>query len=495
MTTDAPVKYETVIGLEVHAQLATESKMFCRCSTAYADAPPNTHVCPICLGMPGVLPVINRQAVEFVVMTGLALNCTISGESRFDRKNYQYPDLMKGYQISQSYLPLCRDGWLEIEVDGVRRRIGISDVHLEEDTARLVHLTNEAGETYSLVDVNRAGAPLMEIVTRPDIRSAEEAREYLVRLQQILRYLGVSKANMEEGSMRCEPSVSIRPLGNSDFGTRVEIKNIASFRSVYRAVQYEVERQRQILESGGQVEHETRGWRDDEGCTVPQRRKEYADDYRYFPEPDLPPLVLSPEYVESIRARLPELPAARRRRLVEEYGLSPYEADLLTEARERADYFQAALAPALAQNDAEFIRRQAKAVANWMLGDMARLLNASGIDIQSVKVGPDQLYAMIRLVEDGTISGKIAKTVFEEMFQTGKSATQIVEELGLTQISGAEELGAVVDRVMAGNPAAVADYQSGKQEALKFLVGQVMKETRGRANPGLVNDILRQKLG
>ncbi len=493
MATRAPVTYEAVIGLEVHAHLATASKKFCRCDTDNASSAPNTYVCPVCMGMPGVLPVINRTAVEFTVMTGLALNCRISEHSHFDRKNYLYPDLMKGYQISQSYEPFCRDGWLEIEVDGAAKKVGISDVHLEEDTARLVHRVNEAGDGYSLVDVNRAGVPLIEIVSRPDMRSAEEARQYVVRLQQILRYLGVSTANMEEGSMRCEPSVSLRPAGQSEFGTRVEVKNINSFRAVFRAVEYEIERQRALLEAGGHVAQETVGWREEEGRTVSQRSKEYAHDYRYFPEPDLPPVHVTTAEIDALRARLPELPMQRRARLVDEYGLTPYEADLLTESRERADYFQAALAASGASGDAE-TRRAAKSIANWMLGELARLLNASAMDITVAKVSPEQLCAMIRLVEDGTISGKIAKTVFEEMFNTGKPAARIVEELGLRQISSSSQVEEVVDRVIAGNPRPVDDYRSGKQEALRFLVGQVMKETRGQANPELANEILRRKL-
>ena len=493
MTTAVASKYEVIIGLEVHAQLTTKSKMFCRCSADYAASPPNTHVCPVCLGMPGVLPVINRQAVEYTIMTGLALSCTIAEQSRFDRKNYPYPDLMKGYQISQYDLPLCRDGWLEIEVDGVRKRVGISDVHLEEDTARLLHRSDEAGQDYSLVDVDRSGVPLMEIVSKPDMRSAEEARQYVVKLQQILRYLGVSNANMEEGSMRCEPSVSLRPVGSSDFGTRVEIKNINSFRAVYRAVGFEIERQAAVLESRGTVVHETRGWREDLGETVSQRTKEYADDYRYFPEPDLPPLTFSRQYIDELRARLPELPDAKRERFVARYGLGSYEANLLTETRARADYFEAALEPVRDAAD-DVPQKRAKAVANWMLGDFARLLNATGTDIAQAKVAPSDLYDMILLVEEGSISGTIAKAVFEEMFAMGKPPRQVLEERGLTLISGADELGAVIEKVMTANPKAVADYRSGKQEALKFLIGQAMRETRGRASPEVVKELLKGRL-
>jgi aspartyl-tRNA(Asn)/glutamyl-tRNA(Gln) amidotransferase subunit B len=493
MTTTVAAKYEIIIGVEVHAQLTTRSKMFCRCSADYASASANTHVCPVCLGMPGVLPVINQQAVEYTIMTALALNCTIPERSKFDRKNYPYPDLMKGYQISQYDMPLSRNGWLEIEVNGERKRVGITRVHLEEDTARLVHRVDEAGQPYSLVDVNRSGVPLMEIVSEPDIRSPEEARQYATRLRQILRYIGVSTADMEEGSFRCEPNISIRPAGSDKFGTKVELKNINSFRAVYRALEYEVRRQIEALESGGRVVQETRGWREDLGRTVSQRSKEYAHDYRYFPEPDLPVMTFSPEYVESIRARLPELPDAKRDRFIEQYGLAPYEAGLLTEARERADYFEACLAP-IKGGDKSLLRRRAKAVANWMLGDFARLLNATETDITAARVQPGQLYDMIRLIEDGTITGTAAKAVFEEMFATGKGPQQVVKERGLTQISAADELTAVVEKVLAENPKAVADYRGGKQEAVKFLVGQVMRATRGRANAGVVQQLLRERL-
>jgi aspartyl-tRNA(Asn)/glutamyl-tRNA(Gln) amidotransferase subunit B len=477
MTTVA-TQYETVIGLEVHVQLLTKSKMFCPCSTAYADSPPNTHVCPVCLGMPGVLPVINRQAVEYTIMTGLALNCEIASVSRFDRKNYPYPDLMKGYQISQYDQPLSHNGWMDIEVDGQYKRAGITRVHLEEDVAKLVHARNEAGETYSLVDVNRSGVPLMEIVGEPDLRSPEEAREYLVKLRQILLYLGVSNANMEEGQFRCDANVSIRPLGSQEFLGKVEVKNMNSFRAVYRALAFEVERQREVVAGGGRIVQETRGWVEPEGRTVSQRTKEYAHDYRYFPEPDLPPLSISREWVETIRAHMPELPDAKRERFMRQYGLSEYEVDLLTESRARAD-----------------LRQRAKAVSNWMLGDFVHLLNAAGQDIAASLVKPEHLSQMLDLMDSGVITGKIAKTVFEEMFRSGKTPSQVVEEAGLTQIAASDELTTVVEKVLAENTKAVRDYQEGKEEALRFLVGQVMRETRGRANPGVVHDLLGTKLG
>ncbi len=493
MTAPTATEYEVVIGMEVHAQLLTKSKMFCPCSAAYADSPPNTHVCPVCLGMPGVLPVINRQAIEYTLMTGLALNCDIPERAKFDRKNYPYPDLMKGYQISQYDLPLCVNGWLEIDLDGETRRIGVTRVHLEEDTARLTHRTDETGEDHSLVDVNRSGVPLMELVSEPDIRSAEEARLYLMKLQQILRFLGVSHANMEEGNMRCEPNVSLRPPGQAEFGEKVELKNINSFRAVYLAIQYEVERQSKLLDAGEPVVQETRGWREDEGHTVSQRGKEYADDYRYFPEPDLPPLTFSRDYVEDLRARLPELPDVRCRRFIDEYGLTPYEANLLTASRARADYYEQALEEA--RGDDERLRRRAKAVANWVLGDFARLLNAEGIEIDEAKVAPKDLHDLMVLIEEGTVSITGAKGVFEEMFRGGKAPRAVVEEQGLTQISAADELAAVVEQVVAENPKPVADYRGGKEEAIKFLVGQVMRATRGRAKPDLARQLLQEQLG
>ncbi len=492
MTAPTATTYEVVIGIEVHAQLLTKSKMFCACRAGYFGAAPNTHVCPVCLGMPGVLPVINQQAVEYTIMTGLALNCRIPEQAKFDRKNYPYPDLMKGYQISQYDLPLCVEGWLEIDLDGETKRIGVTRVHLEEDTARSIHRTDQAGEGYSLIDVNRSGTPLMEIVSEPDVRSGQEARLYLTKLQQTLRYLGVSQANMEEGNMRCEPNISLRPAGQPEFGTKVELKNLNSFRAVEQGVDYEIERQREILSSGGHVVHETRGWREEEGRTVSQRSKEFAEDYRYFPEPDLPVLTISRSYVEELRARLPELPDAKRRRLMEHYGLGHYEANLLSATRARADYFEQALDGEEA-ND-ELLRGRAKAVANWMLGDFARLLNAEGIDLSEAKVAPKDLHDLIVLIEEGTVSTTGAKNVFEEMFRSGKPARAVVEEHGLSQISGADELREVIAQIIAKHPQPVADYRGGKEEALKFLVGQVMRETRGRAKPDLVHELLREEL-
>ena len=479
------MEYEPVIGLEVHAQLLTESKMFCRCSADYAGAAPNTHVCPVCLGMPGVLPVINSKAVEYTVMTALALNCRIPEFSKFDRKNYPYPDLMKGYQISQYDMPLSRDGWIEVEVDGEVSRVGIVRVHLEEDTAKLLHVTDENGQSYSLVDVNRSGVPLMEIVSAPDIRSPRQARAYLVKLRAILQALGVSTGNMEEGSFRCDTNVSIRPKGSRELGAKVEVKNLNSFRSVQRALEYEIQRQAAILESGGRIEQETRGWVEERGVTVGQRTKEYAHDYRYFPEPDLPPLVLSREWVEEVRARLPELPDARRERFVAQYGLDRESARLLTESRATADFFERTVA----------LYPNAKLISNWMQGELFRLLKDGEGDVSGTKLTPEMMAELLQMVEKGTINARTAKEVFEEMFSTGATAAAIVREKGLSQISDTAHLEVVVDDVIRNNPQAVADYRAGKAPAISFLVGQVMKLTRGQANPGVVNKLLRDKLG
>ena len=491
MTTAVASEFETVIGLEVHCQLITKSKMFCACSTAYAGAAPNTHVCPVCMGMPGVLPVINEQAIEYITMTGLALNCDIAEFSKFDRKNYHYPDLMKGYQVSQYDLPVCKNGWLEIEVEGqAPRRIGITRVHMEEDTARLLHRTDDAtGEGYSLVDVNRSGSPLMEIVSEPDMRTPAEARDYLVRLRQILRYIGVSEANMEEGNFRCDANVSLRRRGTEAFGTKVEIKNMNSFRAVHDALAFEEIRQAELLRQGATIVQETRGWVDERQVTVSQRSKEEANDYRYFPEPDLPPLELSREFVERVRAKLPELPAVRRARLLG-LGLSEYEAGTLTESRERSDYFDAVVAALPGER-----ARAAKLGANWVLGEVGRWLNAAADrDIAALKVTPAMLAELIGMAEAKTITGAVAKEVFEKMTESGQPAPAIVEQLGLAQMGGSGELEGIVRTVVAANPKPAADFRAGKEAALNSLMGAVMKETRGRANPDVVKDLLRKEL-
>ena len=486
------MNYETIIGLEVHAQLQTKSKMFCRCSAEYADASPNTHVCPVCLGMPGVLPTINQQAIEYTIMTVLALNCTISEYTKFDRKNYPYPDLMKGYQISQYDAPIGYHGWLTIEADGQKRKVGITRVHLEEDVAKLLHRTSPDREAYSLVDVNRSGVPLMEIVGEPDLRSPEEARQYLMKLRSMLLYLDVSTVNMEEGSFRCDANISIRPDGSPEPMAKVEVKNMNSFRAVYRALEYEAKRQRKAVDEGKRLVQETRGWLEEKGVTVSQRSKEYAHDYRYFPEPDLPPLVLNQDWVEEMRVKLPELPEARRDRFVTEYRLSLYDANLLIASRAMADYFEAcvgvnphSLSPS----------KTAKTVANWLLGEFSRLLNATNTEVNDSKVSPEQLCQLLDLIEKGSISGASAKEVFEEMFSTGKDATDIMTQKGLSQISDTHEVEDTVSQVIMANSQALADYNAGKESALKFLVGQVMKATRGRANPKLVDELLKKKLG
>ncbi len=482
------MNYETVIGLEVHAQLLTRSKMFCRCSSDYAGAAPNTHVCPVCLGMPGVLPVINRQAIKYTMMTALALNCTIPGYTKFDRKNYPYPDLMKGYQISQYDAPIGQGGYLTLEINGKPKRAGITRVHLEEDVAKLLHRAAAGDESYSLVDVNRSGVPLMEIVGEPDIGSAEEARQYLVKLHSILQYLGVSTGNMEEGSFRCDANISIRPENSAETLAKVEVKNMNSFRAVYRALEYEAKRQRQRAEEGKRLVQETRGWVEETGKTVSQRSKEYAHDYRYFPEPDLPPLVLGEQWVEEIRSQLPELPDDRRERFISEYKLPLYDASLLTAFKAMADYFEGVLK----------VNNQlsAKEVSNWILGEVSRIMNADNIEIEQYRerVGPERLSKLIQLTQSNTINTATAKFVLEEMYQTGKEPEEIIEERGLIQISDSGVIEAEVIRAIDNNSQAVADYKAGKATALKFLVGQVMKATRGRANPSLVNELLKKRL-
>jgi len=487
--------YEVVIGLEVHVQLLTDSKMFCGCSADYASAPPNTHVCPVCLALPGVLPVINKKAVDYTIMAGLALNCTISEHTKFDRKNYFYPDLMKGYQISQYDMPLCRNGWLEIETGGRKKRIGITRVHLEEDVAKMVHRTSPEGEAVSLIDVNRSGVPLMEIVSEPDIGSPEEAREYLTKLRTIVQYLGISTGNMEEGSFRCDANISIRPKGSREFLPKTEVKNMNSFRAVYRALSYEAERQKKVLESGGRLVQETRGWVEEKGVTVPQRSKEYAHDYRYFPEPDLPPLVCDRTWVEEVRSRLPELPEARRERFVVSLGLTLYDASLLTASKSMADYFEQCVRLMAPAGDDAGRKTVAKKAANWILSDFSRMLNATGTEIQDSLVTPANLVELLKLIDDGALSGPAAKAVFEEMFNTGRPAGKIMTEKGLVQIGDADQIREAVTKTIAANAAAVADYRAGKEQALQFLTGQVMKLTRGRANPKIVREILLQELG
>jgi aspartyl-tRNA(Asn)/glutamyl-tRNA(Gln) amidotransferase subunit B len=476
--------YGIVIGLEVHAELLTASKMYCGCANQ-PGAPPNTNTCPVCLGLPGALPVINQRAVELTALTGLALNCAISEFSRFDRKNYLYPDLPKGYQISQYQHPIAVDGWLDVALDGSTTRIGIRRVHLEEDTAKLGHRDDSVtGRSLSLVDMNRSGVPLIEIVSDPEIHSAEQARQYLIALRSIVRYLGASSANMEEGTFRCDANISIRPKGHTELGTKVEIKNMNSFRAVFRALSYEAERQMAAAERGDRIIQETRGWDENRGITVSQRTKEYAHDYRYFPEPDLPPLSLSETWVADLRAGLPELPVERRERFSASLGLSTYDADLLTADRATADFFEEALR----------LYPQPKVVANWLTGELFRLLNADNRSIEQAPITAGQLADLLRLIESGIVSNRAAKDVFERMYRTGESAGQAVASLGLNQISDTAAIEQLVDEAIAANPKSAADFRAGKPQALGFLVGQIMKASKGKANPSVVNALLAERL-
>ena len=492
MTLQVETEYEIVIGLEVHSQLLTESKMFCACSAAYQDSPPNTTVCAVCMGMPGALPVMNRKAVDYVIRTGLALGCEISNLTKFDRKNYPYPDLMKGYQISQYDQPVAYGGCLAIDTDSGEKPIGVTRVHLEEDVAKLFHRTDDFGESYSLLDVNRAGVPLMEIVSEPDMRSPDEARSYLTQLQSILRYIGVSSANMEEGNFRCDANISVRPRGSSEFGAKVEIKNMNSFRAVHRALQHEAERQVRAVKEGEQIVQETRGWDEATGTTFTQRTKEYAHDYRYFPEPDLPPLVIGEDWVLDARQVLPELPAARKERFINDYALTDYDANLLTVGKGTADYFESIVGAKKISVEAQ--AQFAKQVSNWILGELGRLLNETNRDVGSVKITPQAFVELLDLVSDGTLSNNMAKSVFEQMFDNGKAPTQIAEEQGLMQISDTDALGSAVDEAIEANPKAVSEYLDGKEQAIRFLVGQMMRITRGSANPQLATQLLKERL-
>jgi aspartyl-tRNA(Asn)/glutamyl-tRNA(Gln) amidotransferase subunit B len=475
---------EIVIGLEVHAQLLTRSKMFCGCPTAFG-AEPNTQTCPVCLGLPGVLPVINRRAVEFGARTALALNLRVNPSCRFARKHYYYPDMPKNYQISQYEEPLAEDGWLEIEAGAGPRRIGIERLHLEEDVGKLLHEGTLATAAASLVDYNRSGVPLMETVTRPDLRSPAEAAAYLRAFRAVLVYLGVCDGNMEEGSLRCDANISLRPRGAAAFGTKVEIKNMNSFRNVQRALEFEAERQAAALAAGERIAQETRLWDADGGATRSMRSKEYAHDYRYFPDPDLVPLQLERAWIEQIRAALPELPRARRLRFVEAHGLPPYDAEVLTQSRALADYFEAAVRD----------YPNPKIVSNWVMSELLRELPADDEGaIAACPIPPDRLAGLLRLVDDGTISGRIAKSVFEKMFRSGEDAAAIVRREGLTQVADAGALGRIIDEVIAANPRPIEDYRRGKTAAAKALVGLVMKATGGKANPALVNQILAEKL-
>jgi aspartyl-tRNA(Asn)/glutamyl-tRNA(Gln) amidotransferase subunit B len=488
---------ETVIGLEVHAQLLTRSKMFCGCPTTFG-APPNSQTCPVCQGMPGALPVVNRRAVEFGIRAALAFNCRVNDACRFARKHYYYPDMPKNFQISQYEEPLAEEGHLDIDVDGASRTIGIQRLHLEEDVGKLLHEGTLETAQASLVDYNRSGVPLMETVSKPELRSPDEAAAYLKAFRTVLVFLGVSNGNMEEGSLRCDANVSLRPRGARELGTKVEIKNMNSFRSVKEALEFEVRRQTQALAAGERIVQETRLWDADRGYTRAMRSKEYAHDYRYFPEPDLVPLTIDRPWVEELRAGLPELPRARRARFVTQYGLPPYDAEVLTQSRALAEYFDDAVkefAGGGGRPRPATLTQAAKATSNWIMSELLRELGADDEEaIRSSPVTPARLAGLLTLIEDGTISGKIAKDVFEKMLRSGEDAATIVRQEGLTQVADEAALGAVIDQVLAQSPKAIEDYKRGKTAAAKALVGQVMKATGGKANPGIVNRLLEEKL-
>ncbi len=475
------MNYEPVIGLEVHVQLNTETKIFCSCSAAYGSQA-NTQTCPVCLGLPGVLPVLNARVLEKAVLAGIALNCEIARYSKFDRKNYFYPDLPKAYQISQFDKPICSRGFIEVDTPDGRKKIGITRLHMEEDAGKSIH-SSVSSENVSFVDFNRTGVPLIEIVSEPDIRTADEAYNYLSALRLIMKYIDVSDCNMEEGSLRCDVNISLREKGAEKFGEKVEIKNLNSFRSVKMAIEYEIRRQSSKLGSGESIVQETRLWDADRNETVSMRSKEEAHDYRYFPDPDLPPIVLDDAYITGIRNSLPELPQHRLNRFISDYALPAADAEILVSVRQLADYYERTVSSEI----------NPKKAANWILSEMLARLDDPGL-VQDCPVTPEHLASLVKLIDDGTISGKMAKTLFDEMMNTGKRPEDIVREKGLKQVTDVSEIETMVDRVIASNPESVADYKNGREKALGFLVGQVMKESRGKANPQLVNDILRGKM-
>ena len=472
--------FEVVIGVEVHAQLRTNSKMFCGCGTTFGLSA-NSQTCPVCLGLPGSLPVINRTAIEMAVRAGLALNCTITANNRFARKNYFYPDLPKGYQISQYEDPICQHGWIEVVVGTVTKRVRVRRAHLEEDAGKNVHGAGTAG---SRVDLNRAGTPLLEIVTEPDMSSADEVVAYLKGLRDVLMYLDVCDGNMEEGSFRCEPNLSLRPVGQREFGTKVELKNINSFKYVKDAIEYEIKRQTKVLNEGGKIYQETRLWNIDRGETAVMRSKEEAHDYRYFPDPDLVPLQLNEDWIDGFRSSLPELPAVRTHRFITEYGLPEYDAGVITTSKGMADYFESCLK----------LFKDPKTVSNWVMGELTRELNNSGTDITVSPVSPDRLVDLLTMVDKGVISLKVAREIFPELYRSGKTPQQIVQEKGLTQVSDEGALKKIIDEVLSKNPVQVGQFKEGKPQVLGFLVGQVMKASGGKANPGKVNELLKNKL-
>ena len=478
------MKYEAVIGLEIHCELKTKTKIFCGCATGFG-AEQNTHVCPVCLGLPGVLPTVNKRVVEFGIKAGLATNCTINKYSKFDRKNYYYPDLPKNWQTSQYDRPIAEHGWVDIDVDGEKKRIRLTRIHMEEDAGKLVHSgTTIKDSATSNVDYNRTGVPLLEIVSEPDLRSAEEARAYMEKIKAIMEYIDVSNCRMEEGNLRADINVSLRPVGTKELGTRTEMKNINSFKNLEDAINYEIERQEDVLEDGGHVVQETRTFDPARGITLSMRSKENAHDYRYMPEPDLPPIVTSEETIEKYRSELPELPDARRARLEKEYGLSDYDAGIITSSRAMAEYFDAVVATGA----------DPKLAANWIMGDLAKNLNEDGIDITKSPVSAERLGKMIGLIMKDTISGKIAKKVFKEMWTNEDEPEKIVKDKGLVQITDTGAIEAALDAAIAANPKAVEEYKGGKKKAIGALVGQAMKATRGKANPQMVNKMLAEKL-
>lgn len=478
------MEYEVVIGCEVHVELKTKTKIFCSCPTDFGSAP-NTHVCPVCLGLPGTLPVLNKKVLEYAIKAGLAMNCEIAHFSKFDRKNYFYPDLTKAYQISQFDLPICKNGYIDIETSQGTKRIGITRIHMEEDAGKLVHqgatITTSAG---SLADYNRAGVPLIEIVSEPDMRSAEDVMAFLTNLKAIIEYTGVSDARMEQGSLRCDVNLSLRPVGQEAFGTRAEIKNLNSFRAVERVVKYEMERQTEILEAGGKVVQETRTWDDGKGITLSLRSKEDSDEYRYFPDPDLTPIIVTDAYIEEVRASLPEMPQVKRQRMMEEDGLPAYDAGVITASKALADFYDGVRAH----------YDDAKKISNWIMVELLAKVNAEGIELADVKIRPEQMATLLKLIDAGEISGKIAKKVFGEMFATGKDAEVIIKEQGLVQISDEGALKEMVAAVVEANPKSVEDYKAGKKKAMGFLVGQIMKASKGQANPAVINQLLTEKL-
>ena len=475
------MQFESVIGLEIHIQLATESKIFCGCSTEFGK-PPNTNTCPVCLGLPGALPVLNRQVPELAAKLGLALNCEIRHDSQFARKNYFYPDLPKAYQISQFDRPICENGWLDIHTESSgKSRIGITRIHMEEDAGKLVH--EDAG-TESMVDLNRAGVPLLEIVSEPDIRSADEAKAYMEKIHAIATTIGVSDGDMEKGHLRCDANVSLRPEGKNEFGTRTETKNLNSFRFVQHAIDYEIERQREELLDGETIVQETRLWDTDRKVTFSMRSKEEADEYRYFPDPDLPLVRLSPELIETLRKKLPELPDAKKQRFMEEYGLNDYDAGVLTASQELSEYFEKVLVDGAAP----------KIACNWITGDLTRVMNESGKTLSEINLSPENLANLTILIDQGEISSKIAKTVFAEMLDSGKTPNTIIEEKGLKQITDEKELGRIVEELLASNPQQVKQYREGKTKVIGFFVGQMMKQTQGKGDPAVINRLLKEKL-